>query len=89
MIVKVDEVNFWTDSEICLWWIKSIDKEWKVWVEHRTNAIRALTDIDLWRFVPGDCNPSDIATRKGDIVDLGGNALFWNGPSFLLLDASG
>ena len=36
--------------------------------------------------MPGDC---DIATRKGDFVDLGTNALFWNGPSFLLLDASG
>ena len=89
MIVKVDEVYFWTDSEVCLWWIKSVDKEWKVWVEYRTNAIRALTDIDLWRFVPGDCNPSDIATRKGDFVDLGKNALFWNGPSFLLIEASG
>ena len=48
-----------------------------------------MTDIDLWRFVPGDCNPSDIATRKGDFVDLGSKALFWNGSSFLLLDASG
>ena len=36
--------------------------------------------------MPGDC---DIATRKGDFVDLGTNALFWNGPSFLLLDACG
>ena len=89
MIVKVDEVYFWTDSEIFLCWIKSVDKEWKVWVENRANAIRSLTDIDLWRFVPGDCNPSDIATRNGDFVDLGINALFWNGPSFLMLDPSG
>ena len=39
-------------------------------MENRTNPIRALTDIDLWRFVPGDCNPSDIATKKEDFVDL-------------------
>ena len=39
-------------------------KEWKAWVENRTNAICALTVIDLWRFVPRDCNPSDIGTRK-------------------------
>ena len=39
--------------------------------------------------MPGDCNPSEIATRKGDIVDFESNALFWNGPSFLLLDTSG
>ena len=89
MIVKVDAVYFWKDSDMCLWWIKSVDKERKAWMENRTNAIRALTDIDLWRFVLGDCNPSDIATRKGDFVDLGSNALFWNGPYYLLLDPSG
>ena len=89
MIVKINGVYFWTDSEICPWWIKSVDKKGKAWVENRINAIRALADIDLWRFVPGDCNPSDIGTRKGDFVDLGSNVLFWNGPSFLLLDPSG
>ena len=26
MIVKVDKKYFWTDSEICLWWNKSVDK---------------------------------------------------------------
>ena len=29
MIVKVDKIYFWTDSEVCLRWIKSVDKEWK------------------------------------------------------------
>ena len=29
IIVKVDEVYVSTDSEICLWWIKSVDKEFK------------------------------------------------------------
>ena len=89
MIMKVDEVYFWTDSEIFLWWIKSVDKEQKAWIDNRTNAIRALTDIDSWRFVPGDCNTSDIGTRKGDFVDLGSNVLFWNGPFFSLIDPSG
>ena len=64
MIKKVDEVYFWTGSEIYLWWIKSVDKEWKPRMENRTNAVYALTDIDLWRFASGDCNPSDIGTRK-------------------------
>ena len=89
IIVKVDKIYFWTDSEICLWWNNSVDKKWKAWVKNRTNAICALTDIDLWQFVPGDCNPSDIATRKEDFVDLRSNALFWNGLSFLMLDPSG
>ena len=55
-------------------------------MEDRTNAVRDFTDTDLWHFVPCDCNSSGIATRKRNFVDLGSNALFWNGPSFLMLD---
>ena len=36
----------------------------------------------------GDCNSSDIGTRKGGFVDLGIDVLFWNRPSFLLFDPS-
>ena len=55
-------------SEIYLWWIKSAVKARKAWVDNRRNAIRALTDIGLWRFVPGEHNSSDIGTRKGIIL---------------------
>ena len=58
-------------------------------MENRINAIRALTNIDLWRLLLDDFNPSGIDTRKGDFVDLESNVLFWNGPSLLLLDPSG
>lgn len=61
--------------------IKTVDKEWKAWVENRTNVIHALTKIDLWIFVCGECNSSDIGTRKGDLVGLGSNVLGWNGLS--------
>ena len=68
MILMVDMVYFWTDSEICLWWIKSVDRGWKAWVESRTNAIHALTNIDSWRLVSGEYNSSDIGIRKGYLV---------------------
>ena len=68
MILMVDMVYFWTDSETCLWWIKSVDRGWKTWVESRTNAIHALTNIDSWRLVCGEYNSSDIGIRKGDLV---------------------
>ena len=50
-------------------------------MENRTNVIHALTKIDLWIFVCGECNSSDIGTRKGDLVGLGSNVLGWNGLS--------
>ena len=87
MIVKVDELCFWTNSEMFFFcWIKSVHKGSKAWVENRANNICALTDIGLLWFVQGDCNPWDIGTRKGDFVDLGSNVLFLSRPPLLLLD---
>ena len=34
--------------------MKSTDKESKAWMENMTNSIRALTDIELRQFVPGE-----------------------------------
>ena len=82
MIVRVDKVYFQTDFEVCLWQIKSVDKEWKALVENKANAVHALADIGFWRFVPGEYTPLDTGTSKGDFAGFGGNVLFWNGPSF-------
>ena len=34
----------WTDSLVALWWIKGVDKNWKVWVENRVGKIREKVD---------------------------------------------
>ena len=33
--VVVRKMVCWTDSLVALWWIKRVDKNWKVWVENR------------------------------------------------------
>ena len=36
----VQNVYYWTDSEISLYRIKGVNKEWKQWVESRVNFVR-------------------------------------------------
>ena len=38
--VVVSKIVCWTDSLVALWWIKRVDKNWKVWVENRVRKIR-------------------------------------------------
>ena len=33
--VVVSKIVCWTDSLVALWWIKRVDKNWKVWVENK------------------------------------------------------
>ena len=61
--VNITRVVCWSDSKIALWWMKSVNKKRKVWVENRLSEIRENIRVDCWRYVPTECNPADIATR--------------------------
>ena len=59
-------VMLWSDSGITLCWIRGL-REWKQWVENRVTKIRSLVGTECWRFVPGEVNPVDLATRNNFI----------------------
>ena len=44
----IDEIYFWTYSEIYLWWIKSVDKKCKDWVEKKESC---YSRFDWCRFM--------------------------------------
>ena len=44
--VNITKVVCWSDSKIALWWIKSVNKKWKVWVENRLSEIRENIGVD-------------------------------------------
>ena len=81
---KVERRFFWTDSSCTRNWIRSPSPYYKPFVSHRIGEIQALTDQSEWRFVPGELNPSDAATRSS----LGPSGLipasWFDGPGFLL-----
>ena len=59
--VKISNVVSWSDSKVALYWVKSVTKKWKIWVENRVSEIRE--NADWWRYVPNDCNSADVARR--------------------------
>ena len=78
----VRRITCWSDSMVALYWITGLRKEWKAWVENRVSLIRENVDTDCWRYVPGELNPADLATRQGNIEELI-NDRWWLGPLFL------
>ena len=65
--VEIGSVMLWSDSEIALYWIRGLRKEWKQWVEKTVTKIGSLVGTECWRFVPGEINP---ATWQRDIILL-------------------
>ena len=73
----------WQDSQITLWWIYGITKEFKQFVQNRLVEIRKLVDFRKWRYCPSEENPSDIPTRGMKFSSLMKNSKWWKGPKFL------
>ena len=60
-----DKIYLWTDSKVTLSWIKSIDKEFKTFVENRLQEIQNNNDIENWSYCPIEFNPADLITCVG------------------------
>ncbi|GIX79729.1 reverse transcriptase [Caerostris darwini] len=79
----VDRVFLWTDSEICLCWIKGSALEWKQFVSNRVLEIQDCTSPDRWKFCPGLENSADKLTRGENSHTLLSGSVWWRGPVWL------
>ena len=61
----VRDVHAWLDSSVALHWIKS-ENRYKQFVSNRVTKIKEK-DYLIWRHVPSELNPADIASRGCDI----------------------
>ena len=68
--MEIGLVMLGSESEIALYWIRTLRKEWKQWVENRVTKIRSLVGTECWRFVPSETNPADLAMRHNFINDV-------------------
>ena len=62
--LKFDKSYYWTDSKITISWIKSVEKEFIVFVEKKVQEIQKLTDIKQWFHVDTLNNPANMITRQ-------------------------
>ena len=80
--VNITKVVSWSDSKVALWWIKSVNKKLKLWVENTLSEIQENVGVDYWCYVSTECNPIDRATWCNKKVKLN-EVLWFKGESFL------
>lgn len=84
---NINRYVYWTDSQIVLSWLKTTSpSKLKTFVSNRVSEITDLSHRGVWRYVPSALNPADLASRGLLPEELPNAKLWWNGPSFLLLD---
>ena len=66
---------------ICLSWIQSLEKEFKLFVQNRVLEIRRNIDSNIWYYCPSESNPADIITCL-DSHNLS-SSMWLQGPRFL------
>ncbi|GFT30114.1 integrase catalytic domain-containing protein [Trichonephila clavipes] len=75
------KVTLWSDSTTALWWIKEYGN-WSVFVANRVKEIRQLTQIQSWKYVPGNMNIADLLSRGCSPRQML-SSRWWEGPSWL------
>ncbi|GFT19368.1 integrase catalytic domain-containing protein [Trichonephila clavipes] len=75
------KVTLWSDSTTAFWWIKEYGN-WSVFVANRVKEIRQLTQIQSWKYVPGNMNIADLLSRGCSPRQML-NSKWWEGPSWL------
>ena len=81
--IKIDEIYYWTDSNIVLSWIQSKSKELKPFVGNRVEEIQDITEPTNWKKCPGESNPADIPSRGMGMKTLSTCKEWWEAPEWL------
>uniref|UniRef100_A0AAG5DS52 Integrase catalytic domain-containing protein n=1 Tax=Anopheles atroparvus TaxID=41427 RepID=A0AAG5DS52_ANOAO len=86
--VHVDASFFWTDSSICLHWIRATPSTWKTYVANRVSEIQHFTDGHVWNHIAGVENPADIVSRGLSVPEFLESSVWRKGPAWLSLPRS-
>ena len=83
--VNINKVYFWSDSFTTLFWIKGVNKHWKLFVENRVKDMRELAAPDRWFYCSTNDNPANGPTRGLEFSKLSESSKWWFGPFWLRL----
>jgi hypothetical protein len=82
--MNLEEIVYaWTDSQIVLCWLQSSFHTLEVFVANRVSQIQNSETALVWRHVPGELNPADVASRGCTAPELVAHSLWWR-PDWLL-----
>ena len=84
--IPMSTVAFYSDSIDVLWWIRGHGKDFRAFVANRVGEIQMFSDPQQWQHVSTEQNLADLVSRGVNVEDLKENALWWNGPDWLLKD---
>ena len=82
-IFCLEQPTCYTDSQVALYWIIGVSKDWKQFVQNRVLEIRELVPINCWKHCPGCENPADLPSRGLSPIELSVNSLWHCGPDWL------
>jgi len=78
-----DGQYFWSDSQTVLRYIRSTSARFQRFVENRVNFIVEHTARESWRYVPGNLNIADVASRGLSVERFVEMTNWVRGPEFL------
>lgn len=81
----IDDVYFWSDSIVVLYWIHGASKRQPPFIANRIGEILDSTDPSQWQHCPGKLNPADDSSRGLSAAEITSNNRWMNGPAYLLL----
>ncbi|KFD63099.1 hypothetical protein M514_24686 [Trichuris suis] len=83
MGLPVDRTVYWTDSTTVLYWLH-VPARMRSFVVHRVAEILEFSEANNWRYVPGNLNPADDASRGLPANKLHDGHRWFLGPPFLV-----
>ena len=83
----MSHVFAWTDSTIVLDWLSGNPRRFKTYVGNHVSSIKDQIPPDRWNHVVGIENPADYASRGIFPLELLEHKLWWEGPSWLIMDS--
>lgn len=85
--LPLENTYCYTDSQVALFWITGLNKEWKQFVMNRVVEIRSLVPPSCWKHCPGTQNPADIPSRGASSQEFQNKLSLWlHGPNLLVTD---
>ncbi|KHJ42493.1 Pao retrotransposon peptidase [Trichuris suis] len=78
-----EKISFWTDSNVVLCWLSSLNKRFPSFVENRSTEILDGFLPSQWQHVAGTDNPADDLSRGLNVVALQPEHRWMVGPHFL------